>query len=194
MSVAVVQHDEQLIERFLVGAPGEADSAFEALVTRHRPTVMSVCRRVLAQHEDAEDAVQATFMALIRNARRIRNQRNLGSWLYAVAYRIAMRTRARSARRLVIHGQAGQGPRPAPAEDAAPFRELRQIVREEVDHLPEDYRKPVVQSYMEGKTCAEVARNLGCPIGTVKGRLWRARRMLRVRLIRRVRRPSELFA
>src|SRR6516164_9599731 len=143
MSVAVFQHDEQLIERFLVGAPGEADSAFEALVTRHRPAVMSVCRRVLAQYEDAEDAVQATFVTLSRNAWKIRNQRSLGAWLYAVAYRIAIRMRARSARRQAIHGWAGQGPQPAPAEDAAAFREIWQIVREEVDLLPEDYRKLV---------------------------------------------------
>lgn len=194
MSVAVDQHDEQLIERFLVGAPGEADSAFEALVTRHRPAVMGVCRRVLTQHEDAEDAVQATFVALSRSARRIRNQRHLGAWLYAVAYRTATRMRARSARRQAIHSRAGQGSQPAAAEDAVAFREVRRIVREEVDHLPEDYRRIVVQSYVEGKTCAEVARDLGCPIGTVKGRLWRARGMLRERLIRRVRRPSEVFA
>src|SRR5215472_10139232 len=102
MSVAVVQHDEQLIERFLVGAPGEADSAFEALVTRYRPAVMSVCRRVLTRHEEAEDAVQATFVALSRTARRIRNRRSLGAWLYAVAYRIAIRMKARSARRQAI--------------------------------------------------------------------------------------------
>jgi RNA polymerase sigma factor (sigma-70 family) len=194
MNVTVVQHDEQLIEQFLVGAADEADSAFEALVTRHRPAVMSVCRRVLGQHQDAEDAAQATFMALIRNARRIRNQRSLGAWLYAVAYRIAIRMRARSARRQVIHGRAGQGPRPAPAEDAAASRELRRIVREEVDHLPEDDRTLVVQCYVEGKTCAEVARLLGCPIGTVKRRLWRVRGMMRQRLIRRVRRPTEVFA
>lgn len=194
MSVAVVQHDEQLIERFLAGTPGEADSAFEALVTRHRPSVMSACRRVLARHEDAEDAAQAAFVALSRNARRIRNQRNLGAWLYAVAYRIAIRMRARSARRQAVHERADQGPQPAPAEDTIAIRELRQIVREEVDHLPEDYRMLVVQSYMEGKTCAEVARNVGCPIGTVKGRLWRARGMLREQLIRRVHRPSEVFA
>jgi RNA polymerase sigma-70 factor (ECF subfamily) len=78
MSVGVVQHDEQLIEQFLLGAPCEADSAFEAPVTRYRPAVMSVCRRVLTQHEDAEDAVQETFVALCRGARRIRDQRNLG--------------------------------------------------------------------------------------------------------------------
>jgi RNA polymerase sigma factor (sigma-70 family) len=102
--------------------------------------------------------------------------------------------KARSGRRQAIHSRAGQGLRPALAEYAVAFRELRQIVREEVDHLPEDYRKLVVQSYVEGKTCAEVTRNLGCPIGTVKGRLWRARGMLRERLIRRVHRPSEVFA
>jgi RNA polymerase sigma factor (sigma-70 family) len=194
MKVAAIQHDEQLIERFLDGAPHEAESAFEALVTRYRPAVMSICRRVLGRHGDAEDAAQATFVALVRNAGNIRNRRCLGSWLYGVAYRIATRMRAGSARRRALHSRAGEATPPQRAEDAVSFRELRRIVHEEVRLLPEDYRTLVVQSYLEGKSYQEIAGSLGCPLGTVKGRLWRARGMLRERLLSRVGRAAEVFA
>ena len=194
MIVATVQQDEQLIERFLVGAPREADSAFEALVKRHRPTVMSVCLRVLAKHEDAEDAAQATFVALVRNAARIRDRRRVSSWIYSVAYRISLQMRARSARRLAIYNRAVREGLSASTDDTVAIREFLQIVREAVNCLPEAYRTLVVQTYLEGKTCEEVARLLGCPVGTVKGRLWRARGMLRERLLQRVGRADELFA
>ena len=103
MNATPIRDDEQLIELFLVGAPDEAESAFEALVTRHRPAVMTVCRRVLDRIEDAEDAAQATFVALVRNAGRIRDRRVLGSWLYGVAYRVAIRMKDQSVRRREAH-------------------------------------------------------------------------------------------
>jgi RNA polymerase sigma factor (sigma-70 family) len=180
MDAMPIRDDEQLIELFLVGAPDDAESAFEALVARHRPAVMAVCRRVLDRIEDAEDAAQATFGALVRNAARIRDRRLLASWLYGVAYRVAIRMKDQSVRRRAAHDRAGERASPRPAEDAAAL-ELRQIVHEEVHHLPEDYRTVVVYSYLEGKSNEEVARILNCPIGTVKGRLYRARGMLRER-------------
>jgi RNA polymerase sigma factor (sigma-70 family) len=194
MNVAAIPEDEQLIERFLAGAPRDADSAFEALVIRHSPAIMGVCHRVLVRHEDAEDAAQATFVALVRNAGKIRNRRCLRAWLYGVAYRISIRMRARSARRQAVHSRAGGGPLPERAEDAFDFRELRQILHEEVNRLPEEYRTLVVQSYLEGKTCKEPARIVGCPVGTVKGRLWRARGRLREQLLRHSGRAIEGFA
>jgi RNA polymerase sigma factor (sigma-70 family) len=179
---------------FLVGAPDEAESAFETLVIRHRPAIMSVCRRVLDRHEDAEDAAQATFIALVRNAGRIRDRRVLKSWLYGVAYRIAIRMKSQSARRRSLLRQAGEPVPPERAEDSAAFGELRQILRDEVHGLPEEYRSLVVHSYLEMRSNEEVARIHGFPIGTVKGRLWRARGILRERLLSRVGRAVGVFA
>jgi RNA polymerase sigma factor (sigma-70 family) len=194
MDQSPMRDDEQLIELFLAGASDDAEAAFETLVARHRPAVMTVCQRVLDWSEDAEDAAQATFVAFIRNAGRIRNRRMLASWLYGVAHRIATRMQAQSERRRELHNRAGGRVSPLRADDAAAFRELRQLVQDEIDQLPEDFRTLVVYSYLEGKSNEEVARSLGCPIGTVKGRLWRARAMLRERLSRRVGGAVEVFA
>jgi RNA polymerase sigma factor (sigma-70 family) len=193
MNARPIRDDEQLIGLFLFGAPDEAESAFEALVTRHRPAVMTVCGRVLDRIEDAEDAAQATFAALVRHAGRIRDRRVLGSWLCSVAYRVALRMKGQSVRRRAAEIRAGGRASPGQAEDAAAL-ELRQIVHDEVRHLPEEYRKLVVLSYLEGRSNEEVSRILNCPSGTVKGRLWRARGMLRVRLLSRVGRAVEVLA
>jgi RNA polymerase sigma factor (sigma-70 family) len=182
-----------LIELFLDGAPDEANSSFEALVTRYEPAVTRVCRGVLNRREDAEDAAQATFVALIRHAGKIRNRRMLGPWLYGVAYRIALRMKAQSARRRELQSRAGDRVPPRRAKDAAIFGELRQILHDEVDHLPEVFRTVVVHTYLGGRS-NEVARFLGSPIGTVKCRLWRARGMLRERLSRRVGGDAEVLA
>jgi RNA polymerase sigma factor (sigma-70 family) len=163
---------------------------------------MTICRRVLDRREDAEDAAQATFVALLRHAGRIRNRRMLGSWLYGVAYRIASRMKAQAARRReaslgessALRGRADERVPPGRAEEAAMFGELRRILHDEVHRLPEDFRVLVEHSYLGGKSHEEVARSLGCPIGTVKGRLWRARGMLRERLSRRVGGAVEIFA
>jgi RNA polymerase sigma factor (sigma-70 family) len=189
-----IRDDERLIELFLAGASHDAESAFEVLVARHRPAVMTVCQRVLDRPEDAEDAAQETFVAFIRNAGKIRNRRMLASWLYGAAYRIAIRMKAQSERRRELHSRAGGRVSLTRADDAAAVRQLRQLLQDEVDQLPEDFRTLVVYSYLEGKSNEEVARSLGCPIGTVKGRLWRAREMLRERLSRRVGGAVEVFA
>ncbi len=193
MNATPIRDDEQLIGLFLFGVPDEAESAFEALVTRHRPAVMTVCRRVLDRIEDVEDAAQATFAALVRNAGRIRDRRVLGSWLYGVAYRVAIRMKDQSVRRREAQIRAGGRASPGQADDAAAF-ELRQIVHDEVHHLPEEYRRLVVLSYLEGRSNQEVSRILNCPIGTVKGRLWRAREMLRLRLLSRAGQAVEVLA
>jgi RNA polymerase sigma factor (sigma-70 family) len=194
MLATETQNDEQLIDLFLLGAPDEAESAFEALVMRHRPAVMSVCRRVLGGYQDAEDAAQATFVALVRNAGKIRNRRVLGAWLYGVAYRVAIRMKAQATRRRAAHSQSGERVPLARAEDAATFGELRQIVHDEVHRLPEDFRALVAHSYFEGRSVKEVARILDCPIGTVKGRMWRARAMLRERLMGRFGQAIDVLA
>jgi RNA polymerase sigma factor (sigma-70 family) len=181
--------DEDLLERFLRGGAIEAQDAFRALVRRHGPSVLGVCRHVLVRDHDAEDAFQATFLALARKGATIADRRVLSSWLREVAYRTALRARARAGRRRAIERQAmamsPRGDEPGDKDELLSLSELRPILHEEVVRLPEKYRVPVTLSYLQGKTNQEVAELLNWPIGTVKGRLLRARQMLRSRLSRR---------
>lgn len=180
--------DEQLLIRFLEGDAENSEDAFRSLVCRHGPMVMGVCRHVLNQDQDAEDAFQATFLTLSRKAVMIRDRRVLASWLHEVAYRIAVRARVGAARR---RQQEKQGMAMTAAacrpeqEDQAAWNELRPVLHDEVNRLPDKYRLPVILSYLEGRTNEEVATLLDWPVGTVKGRLSRARDMLRSRLVRR---------
>ena len=180
-----IRSDEQLIDQFLTGQKEDSESAFETLLKRHGPMVLGVCRHVLRRDQDAEDAFQATFLVLARKAGTILNREILGCWLYEVAYRTAIRARQRRARstpRMEIQevAESHSGP-----ENAASRNELRLLLRAEVDGLPAKYRSLVLHTYMEGKSNEQVARLLGCPVGTVKGRLSRARDLLRARLSRR---------
>jgi RNA polymerase sigma factor (sigma-70 family) len=187
------QTDDQLIELFLAGEPDEAESAFKVLMERHGPSVMKVCRQFL-HHQDAEDAFQATFVALARKARSIQNPRVLSSWLCGVASRIAMRLRSQAYRRRSSLPFRGQEVSPAEAESHMIRDELRLILRTELERLPDDYRALVVHCYLEGNTNEEAARLMGCPVGTVKGRLSRARWLLRERLQRHVHLDPDLVA
>jgi RNA polymerase sigma factor (sigma-70 family) len=180
-----IRSDEQLIDQFLTGQKEDSESAFETLLKRHGPMVLGVCRHVLRRDQDAEDAFQATFLVLARKAGTIHNREILGCWLYEVAYRTAIRARERRARstpRMEIQevAESHSGP-----ENAASRNELRLLLRAEVDGLPAKYRSLVLHTYMEGKSNEQVARLLRCPVGTVKGRLSRARDLLRARLSRR---------
>jgi RNA polymerase sigma factor (sigma-70 family) len=176
--------DEQLLARFLGGDAETGEAAFRAIVLRHGSMVLGVCRHVLGGPHDAEDAFQATFLVLARKAGSIRDGRVLGRWLYEVAFRIAVRARADEKRRRTHERQGAEMTSP-PIDDEVQWRDLRPILHEEVNRLPEKYRTPVVLCYLEGKTNEEVARVLGWPVGTVKGRLSRAREILRSRLSRR---------
>jgi RNA polymerase sigma factor (sigma-70 family) len=177
-------NDEQLLEQFVNLDDETAENAFRAIVLRHGPMVLGVCRHVLSQHQDAEDAFQATFLVLSRKADSIRDPRVLARWLYEVAYRIAIRARADDGRRRAHERQGGQMAATVSIEDHG-WGELRPVLHEEVNRLPEKYRTPVILSYLEGKTNEEVAQILQWPVGTVKGRLSRARDLLRSRLTRR---------
>jgi RNA polymerase sigma factor (sigma-70 family) len=173
--------DGQLLQRF---ASGRDEGAFSLLVRRHGTMVLGVCRRVLDNEHDAEDAFQATFLVLARQAQSIRKLESVGSWLYGVAYRISLRARSDAARRRALEEQARTMPQQDPFVEAA-WRELRPVLDEEVDRLPPKYRAPIILCYLEGKTNTEAARELGWTKGTVSGRLARARELLRSRLARR---------
>jgi RNA polymerase sigma factor (sigma-70 family) len=173
--------DGQLLECFL--AAGE-QAAFTALVRRHGPLVLGVCRRVLGHTQDAEDAFQATFLVLARKAAALARPDLLGPWLYAVAYRTARKARAAAGRRRAVERQVAQMPeRPGRAEECG--HDLRPVLDAELSRLPEKYRIPVVLCELEGKSKREAARALGVPEGTVSSRLARARKLLRARLLRR---------
>jgi RNA polymerase sigma factor (sigma-70 family) len=173
--------DRHLLRRF--AAEGE-EAAFAALVLRHGPLVLSVCRRLLGDAHDAEDAFQATFLLLARQAGAIRKPDSLASWLYGVAYRLADKMRSQSARRRRLERTA---PCPTPADPAAEvtWRELRAVLDEELSRLPDHYRVTFQLCYEEGNTQDEAARRLGWPRGTLKRRLERTRDLLRSRLMRR---------
>jgi RNA polymerase sigma factor (sigma-70 family) len=159
------------------------ETAFAALVQRHGPMVWGVCRRVLSDAHDADDAWQAVFLVLARKAPSLRRPELLGNWLYGVACRTAAKARG-----LAIRRRSREEPLvedvPATAGDSD-WRELRPLLDEELQRLPEKYRAPLVLCYLEGKTYVETAQTLGWAEGTVSGRLARAREMLRTRLVRR---------
>ncbi len=177
-------NDEQLLDWFLNRDDGSAEAAFRAIVVRHGPMVLGVCRHILNQLQDAEDAFQATFLVLARKAGSIRDRRVLARWLYEVAYRIAMRARTNGVRRRTHERQGGEMAATVTSDNHG-WVELRPVLHEEVNRLPEKYRLPVILCYLEGKTNEEVAEQLKWPVGTVKGRLSRARDLLRSRLTRR---------
>lgn len=173
--------DSQLLSRWL----SERDqAAFELIVWRHGPAVLGVCQRLLARSQDVEDAFQATFLVFLRKAHTIGKHASIGSWLYKVAYRVALQARSRSARETLLDGRDVLVPAPDTADTAA-WREVRLVLDEEVTRLPERYRAAFVLCCLQGKTNADAARELGVPTGTVLSRLSRARERLRVRLTRR---------
>jgi RNA polymerase sigma factor (sigma-70 family) len=188
-----IQADEALIEQFLAGQPEEAASAFEELMSRYGPLVMRVCRQTANQQQDAEDAFQVSFLTLARKAGTIRNQRVLGPWLHAVAYRIAVRMRARTARQCALD-LSGNEVSTADGDSDLERGDLQRIVHAELERLPENYRAAAVHCFLEGKTCRQAARILGRPVGTIKGQLSRARTLLRMRLDRRTGKDLDQWA
>jgi RNA polymerase sigma factor (sigma-70 family) len=186
---AVDLSDSGLLERFLTGDEATAQEAFRVLVESHGPMVLGICRHILNEEHDAEDAFQATFLVLAQKAGSIRNRFVLAGWLHEVAHRIAVKARVSAHRRRTLERQA-MAMSPVPIEsneqnEAAAWNELRPVLHDEVGRLPEKYRLPVILCYLEGKTNEEAAELLHWPVGTVKGRLSRARDVLRTRLMRR---------
>jgi RNA polymerase sigma factor (sigma-70 family) len=174
--------DGQLLGRFEGGDAEASGLAFEALVERHGSMVLRVCRGVLRDPHDAQDAFQATFLVLVRRAGSIRDRDSLASWLHGVALRVAAHARAGEARRRRLERSAVERVGSPSVDGAAD--DLGPKLHEEVGRLPDRYRAAVVLCYLEGHTCEEAARVLRWPVGTVKSRLSRARERLRARLTR----------
>jgi RNA polymerase sigma factor (sigma-70 family) len=175
--------DGQLIERFTTRRAEVAETAFEALVIRHGPMVLRVVKRVLRDPHDVEDAFQATFLVLVKKAHAIGERELLGPWLYGVAHRVALKARGVAAKRNKREGGVIDDP---PAElTEAPWLDLRPILHEELNRLPDKYKKPVILCHLQGLTHAEAAQELAWPVGTVSVRLTRARKLLKDRLTRR---------
>jgi RNA polymerase sigma factor (sigma-70 family) len=170
--------DGELLGRFVARRDQDA---FAALVRRHGPMVLGVCRRVLRHAQDAEDAFQAAFVVLARKAASLRDREAAGNWLYGVAHRAALEARTRRARREAKEQQVEVMPHPSvlPDEGAG---ELPALLDRELARLPEKYRLPVVLCELEGRGRREVARQLGLPEGTLSSRLAAARKMLAKRL------------
>jgi RNA polymerase sigma factor (sigma-70 family) len=172
--------DGPLLEQFVARRD---EAAFAALLRRHGPMVLGVCRRVLRHEQDAEDAFQAAFLVLARRAAAVVPPELVGNWLYGVAYQTALKARATRARRRARERQVTAMPeREAPRP--GPWRELRPLLDRELSRLPDNYRAVLVLCDLEGKTRKEAARLLGWPEGSVCGRLARARQLLAGRLAR----------
>jgi RNA polymerase sigma factor (sigma-70 family) len=173
--------DAELLKRF---ADERDAAAFEVLVQRHAPLVLGVCRRVLANSHDVDDAFQATFLVLARKAGAKRWQASIAGWLHTVAHHVARQTRDSGKR----HGIADVRTRRSAPEDPLSEisgRELLALLDEELSRVPEKYRAPLVLCYLEGLPRDAAARRLGCPLGTLKSRLERGRELLRRRLTSR---------
>ncbi|MFL5339000.1 MAG: sigma-70 family RNA polymerase sigma factor, partial [Gemmataceae bacterium] len=172
--------DAELLARFVADRD---EAAFEALVWRHGGLVYRLGRRLLGREADVEDAFQATFLILARDAARIGQRASLAGWLYRVAYRVAVRVRQRRRSFDALPAEL-PGPLPDPAEQFAE-RERCGLLLDEIARLPERYRLAVVLCCLQGKSNAQAASELGCPCGTIDSRLAWARRRLRDRLLRR---------
>jgi RNA polymerase sigma-70 factor (ECF subfamily) len=167
--------DGQLLDLY---AEGQDQAAFEAIVRRHGPMVMGVCRRVLADHHDAEDAFQATFLVLFRKARAIAARELLANWLYGVAYNMARKARAAAAKRRLREKQITETlEREVPQREEI-RRDLLLLFDRELSRLPDRYRLPIILCALDGKAQKDAAKQLGWPIGTVSGRLARGKMIL----------------
>ncbi len=192
--VTGVSSDAELLDRFLSRSDAAEDAAvaaelaFATLVARHGPMVLGVCRCALTDPNDVDDAFQATFLVLVRRARSVRVEDSLGRWLYGVARRVAAKALARSERDRERSVPLGFDP--VASEPPAGRVELLAALDEEVSRLPEKYRVPILLCDLEGLTHAQAAARLRWPVGSVSGRLSRARDLLKNRLVRRGMAPT----
>jgi RNA polymerase sigma factor (sigma-70 family) len=174
--------DDQLLDRFLATRDG---TAFEALMARYGPMVFRVCRAVLRNPIDAEDAFQATFLVLVKKARTLRGRANLGGWLYLIAYRVAIQANAAAARRRVQERRAGEMSAMTTSHDPIIPDELLPALHEEIARLPEKIRLAVVLCDLQGIPQEQAAESLRLSERTLRRRLADGRERLKARLGRR---------
>lgn len=172
--------DGQLLEDYI---SRREEAALAALVRRHGPIVWGVCRRVLRNYHDAEDAFQATFLVFVRKAASIASPELLANWLYGVAHQTALKAKATTAKRRARERQVTDMPEPTMTEPGL-WHDLQPLLDQELSRLPEKYRVAIVLCDLEGKTRKEAARQLGVPDGTLAARVARGRVMLAKRLAR----------
>ena len=172
--------DEQLLEFFV---NHRESAALEVLVRRHGPMVWGVCRRILRNPNDAEDAFQATFLVLVRKAESVTPREMVGNWLYGVARQTALKARATTAKQRLRERQVVDMPEPALKENDL-SGDWQAVLDQELSRLPDQFRVAIVLCDLEGETRKEAARQLGLPEGTLAGRLTRGRAMLAKRLAR----------
>ncbi len=185
--------DGELLGLFAARRDEAGELAFALLVERHGPMVLRVCRSILRDEHDAQDAVQATFLVLVRRGGTVRNRGSIGSWLHGVALRVAACARVSAGRRWVRERRAALAR--VELSDETSELGLAEALHEELDRLPERHRAVIVLCYLEGLACEAAASRLRVPVGTVKSRLARGRERLRAQLIRRGFAPSTaLFA
>jgi RNA polymerase sigma factor (sigma-70 family) len=189
MSAAILRHlrrrfgdnspDGELLRRYL---DHRDQDAFRALVERHGPAVLGECRRRLRDSHAADDAFQAVFLVLARNAKSVRRPEALAAWLYGIARRVCAKARAARARRAEVESQVTlRGPAADPAETLS----ARELLDAELDRLPERYRVALWLVYWQGVSHADAGRQLGMSAGALHGRLERGRRRLAERLRQR---------
>ena len=170
--------DGRLLQRFL---DERDEAAFELLLRRHGPMILGVCRRLLGNDADADDAFQAVFVVLVRKAAAFRSRRTVGDWLYGVAYHTALKARAASVKRRLKESQARP---PLPSDAPGDLADVLPLLDQELARLPAKYREPVVLCELQGHSRKETARQLGIPEGTLSSRLATARKLLAKRLSR----------
>jgi RNA polymerase sigma factor (sigma-70 family) len=174
--------DGELLARFVAR---REEAAFAELVRRHGPMVLGVCRRVLHDPHDAEDAFQVAFLVLARKAASLAQPELLGNWLYGAAYRAALEVKAARTRRQAREKQVSPTPEPQPVVECDVWEDLRPLLDANLNRLPDKYRTPLVLCDLEGRTRKEVAQQLGIAEGTLSSRLATARQLLARRLARR---------
>jgi RNA polymerase sigma factor (sigma-70 family) len=178
--------DADLLALFLQRRGASSEDAFAELVERYGPLVLRVCRSIVGDEHQAQDAFQATFLVLARKGRGLWVRDSLGPWLHGVARRMASDVRKSMVRRRTFERRVCADAKPAAAiDESGDIDERAAVIQEEICRRPELYRSPVVLCDMQGQTHQEAALRLGCPVGTVKSRQSRGREQLRRRLTRR---------
>jgi RNA polymerase sigma factor (sigma-70 family) len=180
--IATGSTDGQLLERFV---HERDEAAFTALVDRHGAMVLRVCRQILGNEHDAQDASQAAFLVLARRASSIGRRESVASWLHGVALRVAAKARVAATRRHTHERRAAEIVATKSEIMSENDRELYEQLYTELAQLPESFRSALVLCHLEGLTQEQAATQLGCPLGTIQSRLARGRAKLKAKLEKR---------